>query len=176
MNIAAIETTLYTWIKDELDGVVAADRIVFRQGSAPLPPRPCVALQMLNGPMRTGSFDDQTYDTTNDILDVSGQRTMDYSIQVFGNPASGPTIAKQIGADLSTSLTKPSVLDKLRAGGVAIFNIENIKDIPTLKETEYEERVQFDIKIGVPENVQDDTGCFETVDVITGTYPNNPDI
>lgn len=170
LNIDSIETAIYNWIKREVRDEVDADSVFFMEQSAPLPPRPCVGIKMLTGPMRTGSFDDEIYDVDLDLLEVSGQRTMNYTIKVFGNLRVMRPMAKQLAADLSASLTKPSVLQDLYAAGVAIFEIGDITEISAIEESEYEERMQFDIKIGVAENVEDQPGCFTDVDTIQGTY------
>ena len=116
--------------------------------------------------MRTGSFDD-VIDCGGGVYNVSGQRTMSVSIQVYGNTqVTSGEAAYQLVADLSASLTKPSVLQILSSQGIAVYHIGDVSDISAVEESEYEERAQFDIRIGVAENVEDQLGCIETTQLI----------
>ena len=178
LNIVEIQNAIYDWVLSVVDPLtyvdIDADNIVWREQSVALPPRPCIGLKLLTGPMRTGSFDD-VIDVGDDVnCHVSGQREMSVSIQVYGNSRGGSANTNQVAADLSASLTRPTILQNLIANGIAIFDIGDISDISAVEESEYEERHQFDIKIGVAENIEDAPGFIETVGTISGTYRKEP--
>ena len=92
---------------------------------------------------------------------IGGQRTLTVSLQVFGNTQVHKPMAYQLAFDLHSSLSKLTVQDLLRAGGVAIQQRGDPTNITALEETEYEERAQFDIVFGVAQNIVDDPGIIE---------------
>jgi hypothetical protein len=159
LNLARIQRAFYDWTRDQTDGVIDAQSILWRDGSEPLPPRPCVTLKVTSGPQRVGLQDSLMYDQGNRFT-IGGQRVMVVSIQVFGNKQMGPK-AYQLATDLSSSLSKLTILDRLRASGVAIQGQTNVTNITALEESEYEERAQFDVTLGVAQNVVDDPGIIE---------------
>lgn len=164
LSLAAIQRALYSWVKNECDGVIPGEQIVWRNQSEPLPPRPCVTMKIISGPRRVGYSDNVQY-LSGDRFMVGGQREMTVSIQVFGNTQIHRPIASQLTADLNASLSKQTVLDRLRAAGVAVFNQGEVSNITALEETEFEERAEFDVLLGIAENVVDDPGIIEHANV-----------
>jgi hypothetical protein len=173
MNLQAIQDGIYDWIFSVTSNVsyvsVGAEQIVWREQAAALPPRPAIGLKLLTGPMRVGSFDDvlNAGDDTNCV--VGGQRTISVSIQLYGDQSSTFSL-NQLAADLSASLTKATILETLYSKGIAIFDIGDISDISAVEESEFEKRLNFDIVIGVAENVEDQPGFIETVGTIGSSF------
>ena len=87
------------------------------------------------------------------------------SVQIFGNTQIHRPMAYQLAIDLNASLSKITVLDRLRSSGVAVFNQGEVDNITALEETEFEERAAFDVLLGVAENVVDDPGIIEHVNL-----------
>jgi hypothetical protein len=129
-----------------------------------------VTLKITSGPRRTGYSDNIQY-LSGDNFMVGGQREMVVSVQVFGNTQIHRSLAYQLTVDLNASLSKVTVLDRLRSAGVAVFNQGEVNNMTALEETEYEERAEFDILVGVAENVVDDPGIIETANVTPNVTP-----
>ncbi len=164
-----IKDALYDWIKKQTDGVIDQESILFRDQSQPLPTRPCVAMKITSGPMRTGYQDNLGIDDATGKMSIGGQRVLILSVQVFGNTKMHKPLADQLTADLNASLSKPSVLDQLRRAGIAVFNQGEVTNLTDLEETEFEERAEFSVMLGVAENQVDDPGYFTSVGAIGET-------
>ena len=164
--IANVKRALYTWCKKETEGLISSDHIAWRDQSEPLPPRPCVTLKITSGPTRTGYQDNAQFvgGSTGSQFKIGGQRHMMISIQVFGNSQIEPK-ALQLATDLNASLSKMTTLDYLRGLGVSVWKQGDPQNITGLEETEYEERAQFDVQIGLAENLVDDPGIIEHANV-----------
>lgn len=169
--LAKVQLSIYNWVRNRVNGVVDATSIIWRNQSEALPPRPCVTMKITEGPRRTGYQDNISFiggpDGTE--FNVGGQRTMTVSFQIFGNSKIHRPIAYQLGLDLNSSLSLQTILDQLRAGGISVLQQGDLTNITALEETEYEERVQFDVVFGLAQNIVDDPGIIETVGVIAET-------
>lgn len=162
--LAQVQDAIYDWIKNEVEGVIEGDHIIWRQQSEPLPARPCVTIKITDGPSPTGLTDNLMYRQA-DQFTLGGQRTLTVSIQVFGNLKVTRPMAYQTVVDLHSSLARLTVLDRLRAAGVAVQERGSPTNITALEETEYEERAQFDVRLGVAQNVVDDPGVIEQANI-----------
>lgn len=175
LQIDTIKAGIYKWARSVLALEIADDHIIWREQSQELPSRPCVTFKIVDGPRRTGYQDNTVYN--GDIspgvfgkFNVGGQRVMTISCQVFGTsqiPAGqnpGPN-AMQVATDLNASLSRQTVLDGLSGSGIAIWNQGEVSNITAIEETEYEERAQFDMTIGVAENITDDPGTIGTANI-----------
>jgi len=163
LKLVEVQKTIYSWIKNELSGSIPPEQIIWRQQSEPLPPRPCVTMKITGGPSRVGFNDNAVYDTAGRFK-IGGQRTMVVSIQIFGDSRLNPK-AYQVAIDLNASLEKMTVLDRLRSGGVAAQLKGDVTNLTALEETEYEERAQFDVTLGVAENITDEPGIIEQANI-----------
>lgn len=172
LNVSEIQKTIFNWIESRTRGLIPSSQILWRQQSEPLPRRPCVTLKVISGPTRVGYFDDgMTFigGPTGSQFNIGGHREMVISVQVFGSSRVKTMDAIQLAADLNTSLALTSVLQLLRAGGIAVLRRGDPSNLTALEETEYEERVQFDMTIGVAQNIIDDPGVIEHVGAITAS-------
>lgn len=167
--LASIQKTIYSWIRIQCAGVIPDSQIIWRNQSEPLPPRPCVTLKVTEGPKRTGYNDHVVYSGTGTKFMVGGQRTMTVNVQIFGNTKVLRPMAYQLADDLNSSLSLPTVLDLLRAGGIGILQQGEPINLTALEETEYEERAGFDIVLSVAQNIVDDPGAIEHVGPIGKT-------
>lgn len=172
-----VKENLFNWVRGEIDlGNISVpeEQVIFREQSAPLPPRPCVTLKIISGPRRLGSTDNIKFrQGTDDIWDVGGQRAITLSVQVFGNNLQHGDNAQAIANALNVSLHKMTVTDQLRAGildgatrkgSIAVWEVGDISDISALEETEFEDRAQFDVILGVVDSVEDQPGVIEEVE------------
>lgn len=163
LKLAQIQDAIYHFIKKELAGAIDDSSIIWRNQSQPLPPRPCVTMKITDGPRPVGGLVDNLYDASGDRFTNGQQMEMTVSIQVFGNTQVHRPMAYQLTLDLHSALSKESVRQDLRKAGIAVHGRGEPKNITALEETEYEERAQFDVLLGVAQNVVDDPGTIETV-------------
>lgn len=172
--LARLQDAVYDWIKNEMEGLIDPQSIVWRQQSEPLPPRPCVTLKFTSGPKQVGFQDEMTpVAGAPGKFNLGGQREMMMSLQVFGSSKVSNPMALQAAIDLHTSLSKRTVQEGLSRGGLALQGRTEPTNISALEETEFEDRAQFDVKWGVAQNVQDDIGVIEHVN-INGTVSGEP--
>lgn len=167
--LANVQKTIYSWIREQVAGVIPDSQIIWRNQSEPLPPRPCVTMKITTGPKRTGYQDNMVYTGVGTKFNVGGQRTMTVSIQIFGSTKVLRPMAFQLAVDLNASLSLQSVLDVLRGGGVSVQTQGDPTNLTALEETEFEERAGFDVLFGVSENILDDPSAIEHVGVIAQT-------
>jgi len=167
IDIEKVKRAIYNVFMHRLRGIIPENQIIWRDQSEPLPKRPCVAMRITSGPDRHGFQDHAGLDSAG-ILHVGGQRVMVISVQTFGDRRERPR-AYQLAKDLNASLSLPSLLGLLRSSGVAVWNQGEVTNLSDLEESEYEERAEFSMKIGVPENQSDDVGWFNTVTPPEGT-------
>ena len=174
LSLYHVKKNLYGWIQSQIqEGLIdiPSSQVVWREQSEPLPARPCVTLKIISGPRRVG-FDDHVslVDDPSGTFNLGGQRELTLSVQVFGTKAQ-PGLADEIANLLNASLSKMTVTDRLRAGileggvrkgVVAVFSRGDVSDFSALEETEFEERSQFDVILGVAENIEDQAGIIET--------------
>jgi len=166
-----IQNAIFDFIQASVGTLVPQNKVVWREQSAALPARPAIGLKIISGPDEVGSFDDvmDAGDDTN--VNVGGHRTYSISIQVFGNGDVGSSNAYQIATNIHSSLKRPTILEGLRRSGLSVHEIGTVQDISFLEESEYEERAQLDILIGVASNVEDQPSFIETVDPIVRVDP-----
>lgn len=171
LELARIQDAIYDWIKRETAGVLEEDRIVWVYQTQPLPPRPCIALNIQDGPKALGTQDNYTYESQDKFFNVGGQREMTVSIKAFGNRMIARPLAYQMCLDLHSSLSKLTNLDILRAAGISIMQRGNPDNTTELEESEYEDRAQFEITIGVAQNYRDEPGTIGQANITKTVNP-----
>lgn len=164
LKIDSIKAAIFGWVSHVVGTQVPEGRVVWRNQSQPLPPRPCVALKIEGGPVRTGFSDSIMFFGGTEYL-YAGQRKMTVSVEVFGSLRVERPRAFQLALDLNSSLSLESVLERLRARGVAVFDQGEVLNLTELEETEYEERAEFTVTLGVAENQIENPGIIETANI-----------
>lgn len=171
-----VKKAIYNWVSKQVKGLKDPEvAVIWRNQSEPLPQRPCVAMKIVSGPTRTG-YGDNLMAIPNDDLNrfvIGGQRTMIVSVQIFGSTKVHRPLALQLALDLNSSLSKLTVLEDLRAGGLAVQRQGDPVNITELEESEYEERAQFDVLFGLAQNVLDDPGIITEVHGDGGVHDDN---
>lgn len=176
-----VKQNIFNWVKGEIDGGLITEldegQVIWREQSTPLPARPCIAMKIISGPRKLGSTDNYSLKAGSDgIFDAGGQRAITLSVQVFGN-ATQQDSAQVVAQKLHISLSKISVTDafaagildgSVRKGVLAVWEVGDVSDISALEETEFEDRAQFDVIMGVTDNIEDQPGVIETIE----TTPN----
>jgi hypothetical protein len=175
LNLATVEDAIYDWIYGVVQGVVEdASQVIWRNQSRPLPARPCVTMKWISGPSPIGRSANVINNPGQALTGFGIQMVATLSVQTYGNTkVLRKQIAHQMAVDINSSLMRPSVLQALKDGGVAIQGVGHPQNLTALEETEYEERFGFEIEMGLVQNVLDNTGSIETIN-ITKTVDGNP--
>lgn len=177
LNLKTIKQGIFDWIEAQMSGVIPASQILWRDQSEPLPQRPCITMKIISGPSQIGYSDGQVFTGTLDdmgnpvttTVNVGGHRSMVVSIQIFGSSRVKNISALQVATDLNSTLRLITVLESLRASGIAVWIHGSPTNITALEETEYEERAQFDVTFGLVQNVTDDPGVITSIGPISKT-------
>lgn len=153
IDFTTIEDALWEWVSGQTELETIWDK--------PNAPRPCTPFAMishLSGPVKIGTVDDLRHNS-GDVFEVCGQRTLSYSISVIGKGAVGYV------SDLQISLECPTVLSRLRAAGIAVWEQGEVQDTSTLLETGYEERANMDVVLGVAALKEDEVGELRSTEI-----------
>lgn len=161
LNLVAIEDTIYNWVNGSLTGILEPEQIVWRNGSEPLPPRPCVTLKFTYGPAPIAR--DGNIIPAGNTVGMQMEATL--SVQVFGNTQMNKPLAQQIAIDLNSSLLRREVRLQLNRGGVSIQQVGKPLNLTALEESRYEERAGFDLSLGMVQNVTDQPGQIDSVNL-----------
>lgn len=178
LNLEKIQDTIYDWIKEVMLGVLGTQeddtigQIIWRNQGQPLPARPCVTLKFIDGPRPIARNGNAALNSTTHATVVGIQMEATLSIQVFGNTQMHEPLAGQLATDINSSLLRQTVLDDLKRGGVSIQGVGSPKNISALEESRYEERYGFEIDLGLVQNVIDDPGVIENIN-LTKTVDGN---
>jgi hypothetical protein len=148
-----VERALWTWASEEVELETIWDR-----PNAPRPETPYVLLGLLSAPIKHGSKDDLRGTGTEDEFEITGQRSVVYSVKVIGKNAI------PYCTDLQISLEKPSVQEALRVAGLAVWNIGDVENIATLLETGFEERANMDVTFGISDTVAEAVGEVQNME------------
>ena len=164
LNLVKIQDAIYTWIRDETKGVLPdEERIIWRNQSEPLPPRPCVTLKITDGPRPVGRQGSVLRGPDQKSYTIGMQMEMTLSIQIYGNTKVFRPVAHQLAIDLNSSLLKAEVLTALNQGGAAVQQVGDPQNISALEETEWEERFAFEVQFGLAQNIVSKPGTIQTV-------------
>lgn len=171
LNLVKIEDAIYNWVYSVCVGVLGEDseiRVIWRNQTEPLPPRPCVTLKFIDGPSPIARQANRFLNPGSRVVGYGIQMEATLSVQIFGN--SNPELpnrvrADQLAIDLNSSLMRQTVLDDLKRGGVAVQLVGKPKNLTALEESRYEERSGFELSLGLAQNVQEEPATIETVNV-----------
>jgi len=158
LNLVLIQDAIYDWIEGITQGVFPegeeGEHIQWMDQSAPLQARPLVTLKIIDGPRPIGRsanlFFNPDESTKLNPFSVGMQMEMTLSVQVFGNTNIHRPMAMQLSMDLNSSLMRQSV-----------------------EETAYEERSGFELTLGLAQNLSDQPGVIETVNLEIETPSGN---
>lgn len=181
LNLVLIQDAIYDWIEGITQGVFPegeeGEHIQWMDQSAPLQARPLVTLKIIDGPRPIGRsanlFFNPDESTKLNPFSVGMQMEMTLSVQVFGNTNIHRPMAMQLSMDLNSSLMRQSVLDKLKAAGISVQEVGRPRNLTALEETAYEERSGFELTLGLAQNLIDQPGVIETVNLEIETPSGN---
>lgn len=97
------------------------------------------------------------------VLEVRAPYECTLTVQYFGSGAEEPVDAL---SDLVHWFECPSVVDRLFATGVSVYDVGNVNDISTVLDSlAYEKRAAVDLSIRYDRTIEDDVGYIESVDI-----------
>lgn len=155
INFATVKNTLYTWA---VSVAPVGYPVIYWQLNAPRPTVPYITL-FLQSVVSVGQDWASGAADINGAINQKGDRQFTLSIQAYG--ADPLTVLENI----RTSLQKQSVLDTLRAGGIAFYTAMTINDITDLVDSKWERRATFDVLFGIGQVYTDAPGFFDEVQI-----------
>ena len=155
INFALVKNSLYTWA---VSVVPSGMPVIFYEPNAPRPTVPYVTLY-LNSVVSVGQDWTEAEADSTGTVDMKGDRQFTLQVQGYGNDPL--TVLENI----RTSLQKQTVLDTLRANGIAFYQSLNIGDITELVDSQFERRAQLDILFGIAQIYTDTPGYFDEIEV-----------
>lgn len=155
LDFAVVKLNLYQWA---ITVVPSGMPVIFYEPNAPRPSVPYVTLY-LNSIVAVNQ--DWTADDADSagVVDMKGDRQFTLQVQAYGGDPL--TVLENI----RTSLQKQTVLDTLRANGIAFYQSLNIADITELVDSQFERRGQLDILFGIAQIYTDAPGYFNEIEV-----------
>ena len=132
-------------------------------------PRPQVDYVTINLGSLVQIGEDYTFDPTDNdgIATNAGDREFTVQIQAYGGKNVDPFQLLEI---IRTSLQKQTVLDTLRANGIAYANHFPINDTSVLIDTLWERRAQMDVLFRIGVNYDDTLGVISTINMTETIY------
>jgi hypothetical protein len=155
LNFNTVRQNLYIWARAVIPSGVP---IIFYEPNAPRPTTAYVSLYLNSINAVNQDYSDPEA-TGIGVTAMRGDRQFTLQVQAYG---SDPLTLLE---DLRTSLQKQSVLDTLRANGIAFYQSLTINDITELVDSRYERRAQLDILFGIGQIYEDAPGYFSTIEV-----------
>lgn len=86
---------------------------------------------------------------TEDVFETGGSRVATLSVSVHAPRGTGRTSADQIAVDLVTHLSDGAIRRALNREGIGVWQITPPRDLSGLEGTEFERRIQFDVRLGL---------------------------
>lgn len=165
-NLEKTKDAIWFWVQSVAASRIQDSQIIWRDQSEPLPKRPCITLKIIDGPSpiaRNGNL--MPLQSSNGPYTVGIQLEMVVSVQIFGDTRAGKSLALQLSMDLNSSLIRQTILDKLQLSQVAVQEVGKVRNLSALEESQYEERAGFEVGFGCVQNITDQPGFIETVNV-----------
>lgn len=160
INFATVKDNLYTWA---VSVAPVGMPVIYWQPNAPRPEVPYITL-FLSSVVSVGQDWSAPDADINGVIDMKGDRQFTLSIQAYGNDPL--TVLENI----RTSLQKQTVLDTLRANGIAFYQALTINDITELVDSQFERRAQLDVLFGIGQIYSDNPGYFDEIEVQETIY------
>lgn len=155
LNYDVVKANLYSWA---ITVVPMGMPVIFYEPNAPRPVVPYVTLYMNTVTAVNQDWASPNSDNLGNI-DMHGDRQFTLQVQAYGNDPL--TVLENI----RTSLQKQTVLDTLRANGIAFYQSLTINDITELVDSRFERRAQLDILFGIGQVYQDTPGFFDEIEI-----------
>lgn len=151
IDFEIVKTALFNWVSAQ---VPIGMPVIFYEPNAPRPNRSYITLYLNTIDQISWDWYSHKANAAGEI-DMHGDRRFTLQIQAYG---SDPLTVLE---NLRSSLQKQTVLDTLRANGLAFYNFLSINDITDLIDSRYERRAQMDLRFGIGQSYIDSPGYFD---------------
>lgn len=155
IDFEQIKTYIYDWAVSNLPSGV---EVIMYNQNAPRPTTPYVTLFFQNL-LQIGNDYIPKPTVDSGLVEQVGDREFTVQIQTYGDDCFTRL------ENLRSSLQKTSVLDSLRANGIAFVQQFPIQDITELLSSRFENRAQMDILFRTAQNYNDTLGTIATVEI-----------
>jgi len=155
INFATLRLALYNWV---VSVAPSGMPVIYWQLNSPRPKVPYITLFIsqitaVNQDWSSGVTD------VNGAIAMKGDRQFTLEIQAYGADP------MELMENIRTSLQKQSVLDTLRANGIAFYSSLTINDITELVDSQYERRAHLDVLFGIGQVYADSPGFFDHIEL-----------
>ena len=155
IDLNTVKNSLYAWA---VSVSPVGTPIIYWQPNAPRPTIPYLTL-FLQSVVSIGQDWASGAADVAGVINQKGDRQFTLSIQAYGGDPL--TLLENI----RTSLQKQSVLDTLRAGGIAFYTATTINDITDLVDSKWERRASLDVLFGIGQVYTDAPGFFDEAEI-----------
>lgn len=165
INFTTVKTSLYTWAVS----VAPGRPVIFWQPNSPRPAVPYITL-FLQSIVSVGQDWSAGVTDISGAINQKGDRQFTLSIQAYGGD---PLTTLE---NIRTSLQKQTVLDTLRANGIAFYTALTINDITDLVDSQWERRATLDVLFGIGQVYTDAPGFFDEVEITENYFDQVEDL
>lgn len=155
LNFTTVKLNLYQWA---VTVVPMGMPVIWYEPNAPRPSVPYVTLYLTSVVTTNQDWSAADADSTGTI-DMKGDRQFTLQVQAYGGEPL--TVLENI----RTSLQKQTVLDTLRANGIAFYQALSIADITELVDSQFERRATLDVLFAIAQIYTDTPGYFDEIEV-----------
>lgn len=155
LNFDIVKLNLYQWASSV---VPIGMPVIFYEPNAPRPAVAYVSLYLTSIVAVNQDWSAPDADILG-AIDMKGDRQFTLQVQAYGGDPL--TVLENV----RTSLQRETVLDTLRANGIAFYESLSIGDISDLVDSKFEKRAQLDILFGVGQTYTDTPGYFDEIEI-----------
>lgn len=153
LNLTVQKKAIYDWAKLELEM-----EFIWADQDAHRPNKPYGSMKIIPGFTKIGATDNITH-KLDGVFNVAGTREFTLSLNCYGSSA------LERANFVSSSLEKPTVIEKFNTAGLVIVKVEQVNDLSIVIDTAFETRSQVDIKFRIAQVVEDNIGFIEIVEI-----------
>ena len=160
INFNDVRTSLYNWV---ISNTPAGMPVIYLYNNSPRPTVDYLTLY-ISSVNQIGWDYVQPFSDNTGIEEQVGDREFTLNIVAYGgSPSTTTGDPLTVLNNLRTSLQKQTVLDTLRANGIAFANWFPINDLTTLIDSRFEPRASMDIIFRMADIYSDISGFINTV-------------
>lgn len=153
LDLTLQKKAIYEWAKQELEM-----EFIWADQNAHRPNKPYGAMKIIPGFSKIGATDNITH-KLDGVFNVAGTREFTLSLNCYGDSA------LERANFVSSSIEKPTVIEKFSVAGLVVVKVEQVNDLSKLMDNAYETRSQIDVKFRLAQIVEDEIGIIETVEL-----------
>lgn len=153
LDLTLQKKAIYEWAKQELEM-----EFIWSDQNAHRPNKPYGSMKIIPGFSKIGATDNITH-KLDGVFNVAGTREFTLSLNCYGDSA------LERANFVSSSIEKPTVIEKFSVAGLVVVKVEQVNDLSKLMDNAYETRSQIDIKFRLAQVVEDEIGIIETVEL-----------